>query len=47
MGACVILVNTQKKSFEGALDAWHLKWSVFLNERKLDPAGKKGTLIKN
>ena len=36
----LFLVKTDKKSFAGALDAWHLKWSIFLNERKLAPAGK-------
>ena len=42
----LFLVKTDKESFEGALDAWHNKWSVFLNERKLDPAGKNRYIHK-
>lgn len=37
----LILKNTDKESFEGGLNDWHTKWKDFLNERKLDPNGKK------
>ena len=36
----LLLVKTDKESFEGGLVAWHDKWKEFLNERKVDPAGK-------
>lgn len=36
----LLLVKTDKESFEGGLNAWHTKWSAFLNERKLDSKGK-------
>jgi len=36
----LLLVKTDKESFEGGLNAWHIKWSDFLNERKLDSNGK-------
>lgn len=36
----LLLVKTDKESFEGGLSAWHKKWSNFLNERKLDARGK-------
>lgn len=36
----LLLVKTDKESFEGGLNAWHTKWSDFLNERKLDSKGK-------
>ena len=36
----LLLVKTDKESFEGGLVAWHNKWKEFLNERKVDPAGK-------
>ena len=42
----LFLVKTDKESFEGALDAWHKKWSLFLNERKLDPARKNRYIHK-
>ena len=35
----LLLVKTDKESFEGGLVAWHDKWKEFLNERKVDPAG--------
>lgn len=36
----LLLVKTDKESFEGGLTAWHTKWKEFLNERKVDAAGK-------
>jgi len=36
----LLLVRTDKESFEGGLNAWHEKWNSFLNERKVDPKGK-------
>ena len=36
----LLLVHTDRESFEGGLNAWHTKWSAFLNERKLDSKGK-------
>lgn len=36
----LLLVRTDKESFEGGLAAWHTKWKEFLNERKVDAAGK-------
>jgi hypothetical protein len=36
----LLLVKTDKESFEGGLNAWHTKWNTFLNERKLDLNGK-------
>ena len=36
----LLLVKTDKESFEGGLVAWHDKWKKFLNERKVDAAGK-------
>lgn len=36
----LVLVKTDKESFEGGLAAWHTKWKEFLNERKIDAAGK-------
>ena len=32
----LLLVKTNKESFEEGLVAWHTKWSPFLNERKID-----------
>jgi hypothetical protein len=37
----LLLVHTDKESFEGGLNAWHIKWEHFLNERKIDEKGKK------
>jgi len=36
----LLLVRTDKESFEGGLKAWHNKWNDFLNERKLDAKSK-------
>lgn len=36
----LLLVKTDKESFEGGLNAWHTKWNDFLNEKKIDPKGK-------
>jgi hypothetical protein len=36
----LLLVKTDKESFEGGLAAWHYKWGVFLNERKRGIDGK-------
>jgi hypothetical protein len=36
----LLLKNTDRESFEGGLSDWHIKWSDFLNERKLDATGK-------
>lgn len=36
----LLLVKTDKESFEGALTAWHQKWENFLNERRKDIKGK-------
>lgn len=37
----LLLVQTDKESFEGGLNDWHLKWKEFLNEQKIDEKGKK------
>lgn len=37
----LLLVHTDKESFEGGLEAWHFKWKDFLNERNIDEKGKK------
>ena len=37
----LILVHTDKESFEGGLNALYIKWGDFLNERRLDEKGKK------
>ena len=31
-----LLKQTDKESFEGALEEWFLKWKIFLNERTLN-----------
>lgn len=36
----LLLKDIDKESFEGGLDAWHLKWKAFLNEKKIDTNGK-------
>jgi hypothetical protein len=36
----LLLVKTDKESFEGGLTAWYTKWSAFLNERKKGADGK-------
>ena len=37
----LLLVHTDKESFEGGLQTWFIKWELFLNERKVDVNGKK------
>jgi hypothetical protein len=37
----LLLVDTDKESFEGGLALWHSKWEVFLNERKTGVDGKR------
>ena len=37
----LLLVHTDKESFEGGLNEWYIKWEYFLNERKVDENGKK------
>ena len=37
----LLLVHTDKESFEGGLNLWYIKWIDFLNERKIDEKGKK------
>jgi hypothetical protein len=37
----LLLVHTDKESFEGGLEDWYQKWEAFLNERKTDENGKK------
>ncbi len=36
----LLLVHTDKESFEGGLALWHTKWVAFLNERKIGIDGK-------
>ena len=36
----LLLVRTDKESFEGALSDWNIKWERFLNERRKDEKGK-------
>ncbi len=36
----LLLVHTDKESFEGGLAEWHKKWAAFLNERKVAIDGK-------
>lgn len=36
----LLLTKTDKECFEGGLALWHNRWAVFLNERKMDAAGK-------
>ena len=37
----LMLSRTDKESFTGGLNLWHIKWNVFLNEQKEDENGKK------
>jgi hypothetical protein len=37
----MLLTQTDKESFEGGLYDWYNKWSLFLNERKIDEKGKR------
>lgn len=43
----MLLVRTDKESFEGALSDWHVKWEGFLNERRIDDKGKKRYVHKS
>ena len=43
----LLLVRTDKESFEGLLSEWFLKWETFLNERKLDEKGKNRYTHRN
>ena len=36
----LLLVKTDKESFEGGLKAWHTKWESFVNERTKNEKGK-------
>jgi hypothetical protein len=42
----LLLSKTDKESFEGGLQAWHIKWKDFLNESKRDDKGKKRYIHK-
>ena len=42
----LILVHTDKESFEGGLQLWLIKWNDFLNERNIDSNGKKRYIHK-
>ena len=46
MGHVILLVRTDKESFESGLTAWHIKWKTFLGERKIDAAGKNHICAK-
>jgi hypothetical protein len=37
----LLLVHTDKESFEGGLNAWYTKWEDFLNERRVGEKGRK------
>lgn len=37
----LLLTHTDKASFEGGLNDWHMKWKDFLNERRIDENGRK------
>lgn len=43
----LLLVRTDKDSFEGGLLDWFNKWKDFLNERKIDEKGKNRYVHKN
>lgn len=36
----LLLKDTDRESFTGGLEAWHVKWKDFLNEQKIDVNGK-------
>jgi hypothetical protein len=36
-----LLARSDKESFIGALDQWHLKWKTFLSEKTIDPETNK------
>jgi hypothetical protein len=42
----LLLKQTDKESFTGGLNDWYIKWSIFLNERKIDSAGKNRYIHK-
>lgn len=42
----LLLVHTDKESFEGGLAVWHSKWAEFLNERKVGIDGKNRFIHK-
>lgn len=42
----LLLVRTDKESFEGGLNEWYSKWEYFLNERKIDKDGKNRYIHK-
>jgi hypothetical protein len=42
----LLLKQTDKESFTGGLNDWYIKWSTFLNERKIDSAGKNRYIHK-
>jgi hypothetical protein len=42
----LILVHTDRESFEGGLQTWHTKWESFLNERRIDDNGHKRYIHK-
>jgi len=39
-GHTLLLVRTDRESFEGGLQAWYDNWKDFLNERKIGEKGK-------
>ena len=43
----LLLVRTDKASFEGGLSDWYSKWKDFLNEKKIDEKGKNRYIHKN
>lgn len=42
----LILVHTDRESFEGGLQTWHTKWESFLNESRIDDNGHKRYIHK-
>lgn len=42
----LMLVKTDRESFEGALNDWHEQWNNFLNERTVDEKGKSRYIHK-
>jgi hypothetical protein len=43
----LLLVHTDKESFEGGLKHWYNQWEYFLNERRIDDKGKNRYVHKN
>ncbi|WP_455240211.1 IS256 family transposase, variant Zn-binding type [Polluticaenibacter yanchengensis] len=41
-----LLARTDRESFEGGLNAWYLKWTDFLNEKKMGIDGKNRYIHK-